>query len=239
MATSSSVDQTRIGGDLRILRRRRGWTQQRLADEAGVSRSMIATIEGGHAERSPLGVLMWITAALGAKLSARVYWHGEALDRLRDERHAALLQGVIDSLLSVGWTPRAEVSFSEFGERGSIDVLAHHPERRALLVIEVKSVVPDLQAMLSNLDRKARLAASIAHGLGWEADSVSRLLVLPSDRTARRRVAEHESTFQAVLPIRTVAVKQWIRDPVGTIAGVQFVPNAHHDDVRHPRRRLP
>lgn len=195
---------------------------------------MIATIEGGHAERSPLGTLFKIAAALDARLSVRAYWHGEALDRLRDERHAALVEWIIDSLVSVGWTPRAEVSFSEFGERGSIDVLAFHRERRALLVIEVKSVVPDLQAMLSNLDRKARLASGIAHGLGWQADSVSRVLVLPGDRTARRRIAEHEATFRAVLPMRTVAVKQWMRDPVGTIAGVQFLPNVRHDGKRPP-----
>ena len=198
---------------------------------------MIATVEGGHAERSPLGVLLRIAAAPDARLSVRVYWHGEGLDRLRDERHAALVDMVIRSLVSVGWMSRAEVSFSEYGERGSIDVLAYHAERRALLVIEVKSVVPDLQALLSNLDRKARLASGIAYGLGWQADSVSRLLVLPGVRTARRRVAEHEVTFQTVLPIRTVAVKQWIRDPVGAIAGIQFVPNVRHDDVRHPRRR--
>ena len=64
--------------------------------------------------------------------------------------------------------------------------------RLSLLVIEVKSVVPDLQAMLVTLDRKGRLAREIARDRGWQARTITRLLILPDDRTARRRVEELE-----------------------------------------------
>jgi hypothetical protein len=70
-----------------------------------------------------------------------------------------------------------------------------------VLVIEVKSVVPDLQATLVVLDRKTRLGAEIARQRGWVARGVSRILVLADGRTTRRRVAEHEATFAATLPI--------------------------------------
>jgi transcriptional regulator with XRE-family HTH domain len=234
------VDLTRIGLDLRLLRQHRGWTQQRLADEVGVARSSIAAIEGGHAERVALAVLLRVAAALGARLSVRVYWQGEALDRLRDERHAAIVERVLRLLTAEGWIVRTEVSFSEYGERGSIDVLAFHPKVGALLVIEVKSTVPDLQATLSNLDRKTRLAPGLARALGWEVDSVSRLLVLPEDRTARRRVAQHEATFRAALPMRTAAVRRWLRHPDQAIAGILFLTNVSQDDNRRscrPSRR--
>ena len=102
-------------------------------------------------------------------MSVRVYWQGEALDRLRDERHAAIVERVLRLLTAEGWIARTEVSFSEYGERGSIDVFALHPKVGALLVIEVKSAVPDLQATLSNLDRKTRLAPGLARALGWES----------------------------------------------------------------------
>ncbi len=230
------MDLTRIGLDLRLLRRHRGWTQQRLADEVGVARSSIAAIEGGHAERVALAVLLRVAAALGARLSVRVYWQGEALDRLRDERHAAIVERVLRLLTAEGWIVRTDVSFSEYGERGSIDVLAFLPKVGALLVIEVKSTVPDLQATLSNLDRKTRLAPGLARALGWEVDSVSRLLVLPEDRTARRRVAQHEATFRAALPMRTAAVRRWLRHPDQAIAGILFLTNVSQDDNRRSRR---
>ena len=97
----------------------------------------------------------------------------------------------------------------------------------------MKSVVPDLGAMLMTLDRKVRLAAKIARDqLGWHATSVSRLLVLPEDRTARRRVADHLATFDAALPQRNVVVKQWLRAPAGSIAGVLFLTDAQPGDSR-------
>ena len=78
---------------------------------------------------------------------------------------------VVRRLRALGWDVAVEVSFSRFGERGSIDVLAFHPARRALLVTEVKSVTPDMQAMLAGLDRKARLGAGDRPrprlGSGW------------------------------------------------------------------------
>src|SRR4029077_2392524 len=128
-------------------------------------------------------------------LSVRIYWQGEGLDRLRDARHAAVVEQVIRRLGADGWVAKTEVSCSEYGERGSIDILAFHPASGALVVIEVKSVVPDLQGMLSNLDRKTRHAADIARSFGWAVRSVSRLLVLPDQRTTRRRVQQHEATF--------------------------------------------
>lgn len=72
-----------------------------------------------------------------------------------------------------------EVSFDIRGQRGSIDILAFHPATGTLLVIEVKSVVPDMQAMLHGVDRKARLAPEIARGRGWRVERVARVLVLP------------------------------------------------------------
>jgi hypothetical protein len=71
------------------------------------------------------------------------------------------------------------VSFSRYGERGSIDVLAWHPRRRALAVFEVKSVTPDMQAMFVGLDRKGRLAPGIARERGWEPAAGPRLECAP------------------------------------------------------------
>jgi hypothetical protein len=140
---------------------------------------------------------------------------------------------VIALLSAAGWEAVAEVSFNIRGERGSIDILGFHRATGSLLVIEVKSVVPDLQAMLAGLDRKGRLARDLARERGWHVASATRLLVLPNDRTARRRIEAHAATFRSALPARTMEVRRWVRNPVGTMHGVLFVTDVHEAGTRH------
>jgi transcriptional regulator with XRE-family HTH domain len=227
------MDPPRFGADVRLLRGRKGWTQVRLAREAGVPRWVITAIETGRGDTICPIRLAQVVRALGAVLTVRILFQGEGLDRLRDRRHARLLERVVVRLRAEGWQVATEVSFSVYGERGSIDLLAFHPATGALLVVEVKSVVPDIGGMLMTLDRKVRLALRIAREqLGWEAASVSRMLVLPEERTARRRVADHASTFESALPDRNVAVKRWLRAPTGAIAGLLFLSDAQDVDQR-------
>ena len=166
----------------------------------------------------------------------RLAYQGEALDRLLDSAHARLVEVAIGWLRGAGWEVGTEVSFNIRGERGSIDIIAFHAATRTLLVIEVKSAVPDLQAMIWNLDRKVRLGPEIARQRGWQLRTVARLLVLSDDRTARRRVAEHAETFAAAFQARTVAVRRWVRDPAGPISGLLFL--GADNDRPAPRHRV-
>lgn len=230
------MDAARISADMRLLRRRRGWSQRRLAAEARVSRWAVATVESARAGSLPLDVLQAVATALDAFVSVRVLYKGEALDRLRDERHAELVEHVVALLWALEWEVATEVSFNNYGERGSIDILAFHRATRTLLVIEVKTVVPDLGGMLATLDRKVRLAAEIAAARGWMPDAVQRLLVLPEDRTARRRVKQHEATFETAFPARNVAVNAWLRTPSGPLSGLVFLSTARTSGQRSPRQ---
>ncbi len=227
------MDAVRIGLSLRALRRRRNWTQDQLGQRAGLSGSAISRIERGAADRQSLRLLGQIADQLGARLSLRVLWQGEDLDRLLDRDHAHLVDGMIRRLEAAGWMAIPELTFRSGPERGSIDIFARHPTGRQLLVIEVKSVVPDIQAMLSSLDRKARLAPSIARDQGWPIGPVARLLVLPEDRTARRRLDVFAATFSRALPARNVEVRHWIRDPSGPISGVLFLSDLTQAGPRH------
>jgi transcriptional regulator with XRE-family HTH domain len=227
------MDVVRFGLSIRALRRRKRWTQQRLSVETDLARSTIARIETGHADEATVRTLTRVAAALGATVNVRVLWHGEGLDRLLDSAHADLADCMLKLLGDLGWQGVPEVSFNNYGERGSIDILAFHEPTGSLVVIEIKSVVPDLQSMLETLDRKERVALALARGRGWQATSVSRLLVLPDDRTARRRVDRHRMTFDAVLPARTAAVRRWLAAPVGRLAGILFLSDVHHAVTRH------
>jgi hypothetical protein len=76
-----------------------------------------------------------------------------------DERHAALLPLVIKRLTALGWLCVPEHTFNEWGERGSVDVFAWHASRRAVLCLEIKTRLVDLQDMLSTEDRSSHLDA--------------------------------------------------------------------------------
>ncbi len=227
------MDAVRFGLSMRALRRRRRWTQQKLAGEARVSRGVVARIEQGHGDRVTVRTLIRVAAALGGTISCRLLWHGEGLDRLLDAAHASLLDRTLSSLQTAGWQTATEVTFNVRSERGSIDILAFHEATGSLLVIEIKSVVPDLQGMLGTLDRKVRVAAEVARERGWIARTVSRLLVLPDDRTSRRRVDQHRTTLEAALPARTVAVRRWLEDPANALAGVLFLSDDTDPVTRH------
>src|SRR5262245_29674192 len=165
------MDMVRFGRGIRALRLRRRWRQIDLARAAGISQSSAARIELGRGRRMPVETLEKVAAALDARVDVRLSWMGEALDRLLDQDHAALVEVVAARLGIAGWDVRTEVTFWVRGERGSVDVLAFHASSGVVLVVEVKSVVPDVQATLSVHDRKSRLGIEIARSVGWRAAS--------------------------------------------------------------------
>ncbi len=219
-----------VGRGCRALRIRRRWTQNELGRRAGVSRGVVARIEQGGGDAVTVRTLDRVAAALGARVHVRLSWNGEGLDRLLDARHAATVEQFVKLLRGDGWTVGTEVSFNSFGERGSIDVLAVHEPAGALLVVEVKTVIPDIQDMLATLDRKVRLAPQIAVARGWTSRSVSRVLVVTDSRTSRRRVDAVRSTFDAALPDRAWAIRRWLRSPNGSrpIRGLWFLSSESH-----------
>jgi transcriptional regulator with XRE-family HTH domain len=229
------MDTVRFGRGIRALRRRRGWRQVDLGRSAGVSQSLIARLERGAADGMTVRSLERIASAVGARLSVRLDFNGEALDRLLDADHASVVEQVMARLRGEGWTCATEVTFSIDGERGSVDVMALWPDLALVLVIEVKTVVPDLQATLATLDRKARLGPRIARQLGWNVTATGRLLVFADERTSRRRVATHAETFAAALPDRGFDLRRSLHspDPRRPPHGLWFLPRSTEATGRH------
>ncbi|MFL5678987.1 MAG: helix-turn-helix domain-containing protein [Chloroflexota bacterium] len=227
------MDGVRFGRGLRAIRLRRGWRQADLAREAGVSRSVVSRIERGLGDRVLPIDLERVATPLGARVTVRLDWRGEDFDRLLDADHAAVVDAVVRLLTAADWQTAAEASFNVYGERGSVDVLAFHGASATLLVVEVKTVVPDMGSMLMALDRKRRLAPRVAAERGWRAKTVGRLLVIPDSPTARRRVAALGATFATEFPARNVEVRRWVARPAGRISGLWFLSLAHHMRARH------
>ena len=185
---------------------------------SGASQAAVSRIERGRLDGMTFRTVDDVARAVGARLDVRLYWNGGDLDRLLDAGHAGLVEWMVRRLSRAGWTATPEVTFSVYGERGSIDILAFRPERDRPLVIEVKTTITDVQETISRQDRKSRIAPTLRVAARPErgpaaAGPADRLLVVLDSRTTRRRVAEHEGTFMAAYPRRGPAVWKWLRDP--------------------------
>lgn len=226
------MDDLRVGHLIRAARIRRGWRQRDLARAVGVSDATISRVERGKLDAISLGTIRAIARVLeiGVELVARS--RGAEPDRVVNARHGALGEAVIRWLgTRDGWVARPEVSFSRFGERGVIDVLAWHAATRALLVIELKTAIVDVGELLGTFDRKLRNGWEVARTLGWEPETVSGLLVVAEGPTNRRRVDAHAATFTAALPARVRAIRSWLRRPVGDLRGLIFFSDRHQGQV--------
>jgi transcriptional regulator with XRE-family HTH domain len=214
-----------IGRSIRALRQRRGWRQLDLARRVDLHQSAISGVEAGDLAVVSTRTLQRIAEALGAELVLAIRWQGGDLDRLADRAHANLVERIARRLANLGWETHLEVSFSRFGERGSIDILAWHPATHIALIIEVKSEIAAVEETLRRHDVKVRLAPAIVFDrLGVRPAAVGRLLVAPDTSTTRRRIEDHAETFGRAYPARGRAVTRWLADPRGSMAGLLLVP---------------
>lgn len=198
-----------------------------------MSRTWVSRIERGHLGEVPLDVVRAVATPLEIRVEIQPRARAIDLDRVVNGRHAALAEFVIGWLGAIpGWAVRPEVSFSEFGERGVIDVLGWHAGTRVLLVVELKTELIDFGEVLGTLDRKHRLAPQVARRLGWDAVDASCCLLVGDSMTNRRRAADHGSLLRAALPNDGRELLGWLRKPVGEVRALRFVSDVRKGHAR-------
>jgi transcriptional regulator with XRE-family HTH domain len=216
------MDDGRFGSAIRVVRHKRGWRQRDLAARAGVSDATVSRIERGHLDTLSLATLRSVASAVDVRVDLLARWRAGDLDRLLNARHSALHDSVAawfhDALPE--WELAPEVSFSIFGERGVIDIVAWHPARRALLIIELKTDIADVNELVGTFDRKRRLARKIVEERGWVPKTVSGWVIVASGRTNRARIAAHGAMLRAAFPVDGRRVRSWLADPVGAISAL-------------------
>lgn len=190
----------------------------------GRSRHIQRLLESGRAGRLQLDDIRSHFAKLGASVRVTAWWNGASLDRLLDARHADVIEASVRAFQRYDWPVATEVSFSEYGERGSIDILAARQDRGIVVVGEAKSAWGSIEETLRTLDVKVRLAPTIAkHRLGWVPKTVAVLLIFPEDPTARRIARQHNATLEVAFPARNREIRRWLRQPVGPLRGLWFL----------------
>lgn len=218
------MDDLAVGRLLRLARGRRRLRQADVGRIAGVHQATVSLAERGQLRSLTVRTTRAIAAALEIELQFEPRWRGPALERLRDAGHAAAVEAVTTDLGRHGWDVLVEIGFSHFGERGSADVIGWRAADRALLIIEVKTSLVDLQATLAAIDRKRRiLPGALARERGWRPLAIGVVLVVVDSSTARDAIARHRSIFDSAFPSRTVAVRRWLESPAGDLRGLWFL----------------
>jgi transcriptional regulator with XRE-family HTH domain len=231
--TLRRMQDIHFGARVRAVPVRLGLRQRDVAARAGVSDVTVSRIERGHLEVLSLRTLRAVANVLEIRVDLVPRWRGGDLERLVSGRHAALAEMVIRGLEADAWAVRPEVSFAVYGERGVIDLLAWHAATRILLVIELKTEIVDVGELLATLDRKVRLAGSVAKQFGWAPRMVGSCVGVADTSTNRRRVKGFEATFLAAFPSRGRTVGRWLRMPDGALRGLLFVSDRHARTTRH------
>jgi transcriptional regulator with XRE-family HTH domain len=209
-----NVNDQQVGSAFRVVRIRRRLRQEDVAHAAGVSTATISRLERGHFDHLSTAIMRQIAASLDIRLDHVARWRGGELDRVVNSKHAALHESVARAFAVLsGWEIRPEVSFAVYGERGIVDILAWHAERAALLVIELKTEIVDVNELIGTLDRKRRLGPMIARDLGWTPVHVGAWVIVAESRTNRRRIAEHQTVLRAAFPADGTAMRAWLREP--------------------------
>lgn len=221
------MEDLRFGTVVRMARVKRRWRQDDLASRAGVSRATVWRVERGRLDELTVAAIRKICAELEIRVALEPRSRGADLDRAINARHSALHEAVARAIRRdfPDWVLAPEVSFSIWGERGVIDLLLWHPGRRALLIIEFKTEIVDTGNLLETMDRRRRLAVAIANDRGWEPATISTWVIVAESRTNERRLRQHRTILRSAFPAAGRQIRAWLRDPVGSIAGLSLWPS--------------
>ena len=235
------VSDVRVGMTFRAVRRRNGLRQIDVARRARVSPTLVSRIERGHIGSIAPVRSRRVAEVLEIRLDLVASWRGGELERVLNARHASMHDVALALFeAATGWEAASEVSFSIFGERGVIDILAWHASTRTLLIVELKTELVDPQGLIGTMDRRRRLAHKIAAERGWQPEQVGVWVILAESRTNRRHVAQHRRLLRGAFPADGHGMRRWLRRPSGPIAALSFMPYPNDTtlsrDARSARR---
>jgi hypothetical protein len=174
---------------------------------------MVSAIERARVPDLPISTAIRVLDALDVRVDLRLIAPTAAAAPVRDRVHARCVAHVARQLERRGWLVATEVAVGDARRRGFIDVLAFHPTARLLLVIEVKVELDDIGATDRQLGTYERFSWSAAHDLGWRPRAATGVLLLLSTDDGDRRLIQHRSYVDRLLPLRWRRLGQLVADP--------------------------
>jgi transcriptional regulator with XRE-family HTH domain len=217
------MDDVKLGSIVRAVRIRAHRTQAAVAAATSVPRGDVSRLERGKLDDLRVGTVRRILGGLEMGVEIKPSWRGPELERLVNKAHAALQEAVLAWFGAMtGWVALPEVTYSIYGERGAIDILAWHAPTRSLLIIELKTVLVEAADLARTMDKRVRLARRIVQAQGWRPRTVSSWVILTDTRTNRRRVGAHRETLAQMRRLDGHGMRRWVGRPDGQVAALSF-----------------
>jgi hypothetical protein len=176
---------------------------------------MVSLIERCDVPDLPISTAVRVLDALDVEIDLRLAVPTGG-GRQRDAAHARCVAYVARRLESHGFRVAAEVPIVHGRWHGFIDVLAYHPVDRLLVILEVKTELPDIGAMDRQLGMAERCAWDAAHRLGWRPRSATSALLLLSTDENDRRLSANGSWFNRRFRVRAREINRLLSDPART-----------------------
>ena len=195
-----------VGVTVRTARLASGWSQRELSRRSRVPQAQICRIERGRVRDLRISDLDRLLVALGVR-----YWLGTEAPHIArqpsDLVHAQCSAYVGRRLDGSGWLVEREVEIGGDRSRGWIDILAYHPGRRILLVIELKTEIHDLGAIERSMNWYQREALRAAKRFGWRPLVVGSALLVLQSVANDDRVVSSSAAFATGFPSRALELQ--------------------------------
>jgi len=194
----------RLGGDVLAMRHRRSWTQNHLADRAGIGRSVVGRIEHGE---GPIAVetLERIGLALGAPL--RLEFGRDPKADVADAGHLAIQELVLKLGRASGYVGGFELPTRPAEPWRSIDVVLADEGRRRVICVECWNTIGDIGAAVRASVRKAADLDALAAGRFGEEVRVGLVWVVRATTRNRGLVAQYPHVFASRF---TASSRSWV-----------------------------
>ena len=181
-----------LGGDILAMRARRSWTQQQLANRAGIGRSVISRFEHGQ---GPIDVetVERIGLALGVPL--RLVFGRDPRTDVSDAGHLAIQELVLGLGRRNGYTGQFELATRPAEPWRSVDVVLAHEALHRMICIECWNTIGDIGAAARSSARKVAELEAMAVGRWGEDAKVGLVWVVRATTRNRAIVTRYPEVF--------------------------------------------
>jgi transcriptional regulator with XRE-family HTH domain len=189
--------RARIAGEIRVMRRRRQWTQRALADRAGVDRFVVTRLERGIG-RIDLELLERIAIAMGVSLA--VAFGRDPQGDVAEAGHLAMQNLVLQLSRVSALSVQFELPTRTGTPGRSADVFAGSDRRRQAAAIECWNTFGDIGAAVRSGHRKVADLEQAAVGRWGEEARVALVWVVRDTARNHDLVRRYPEVFAAAFP---------------------------------------
>jgi transcriptional regulator with XRE-family HTH domain len=194
----------RIGGDVVAMRRRRSWTQDRLAERAGVDRLVVSRVERGVVS---LDVELLERLAIALQVPLNVGFARDPRTDVADAGHLAMQELVLRLGRANGYVGGFELPTKPAEPWRSIDVVLSHEARHRVICVECWNTIGDIGAAVRASSRKAAEAEALAAGTLGEDGRAGLAWVVRSTARNRALLARYPQVFASRFPASS---QRWV-----------------------------